>query len=110
MGGCIQGGLINGVWTPYNTSISTSDPLGSMIKGINCGLPWFMMFVLILIYVALYILFHEVPGRKKFITMTLVPMVISWIMIGFSWAPSVMGDATTAIFIITTGLVFLTGG
>lgn len=110
---CVPGGIYNGTWHNYTTAIpanSSINPLSSMINDINCNLPWYMAFILLLFYVGLYILFNEVPDRKKFMVIALIPMIISWIMITFSWADPVLGDVTTAIFIVVSVLVYITGG
>jgi len=112
MAGC---GLVNGIWLPWNTTITTSNSVGStaltsMLNDIFTCLPWETTFIIVLFYIALYILFSQVPGRRKFIVNTLVPMIIAWIFVYFGWIVSGVADATTGIFIVTTFFVILTKG
>lgn len=104
--------IVNGTRVPWNVSITNaSQGFTALTKMVSWNLPWFWSFIMIMFYISLYIIFRPIPGRKKFIFMTLIPMVIAWIgFISYGLLPSTIGDLTTAVFLLTTFFVFLTGG
>jgi hypothetical protein len=105
-------------WTTPSAASMSANGIGSIPLNLAQNLPWFFPFLVALCYVAMFIIFRERPGRFKYIANTFVPLVVSWIMESFGWLPnyaSLSGtnpvtDICLAIFIITVGMVFLTGG
>ena len=99
--------IVNGTWVNWTTP--TRANFTTIASTISNNLPWFWTAFLALTYFALFIIFDAEQGRKKFIVITVIPMVMSWIMVSFGLITPVIVDATTGIAILVTAFTLATG-
>lgn len=109
--------ITSGVWTNWTTPVANtsnasqaSNTLAIWLGSTQANFSWFWSFILIMFYVALVILLSQEQGRKKFIAITFIGMIASFLMVSVSLISSGVVDASIGIWIITTILVLAFGG
>jgi len=93
----------------YSVPLGTSN-VTQVFQTVGNNLPWYWFFMILTLYIALYILMLKYHNRKKFVAITFIPMIFSWLLIGAGMVSSLLGDITTSVFVITVLAVVLTGG
>lgn len=97
----------NGTWVnwTWNTTNMTLDKVVSTTTG---NIPWLGIFFLALMYIILVIIFSQEPGRKKYVAITFVGMVISIVFGAFALIPAATIGATAFLFVLTFIIVYAT--
>lgn len=85
----------------HNFSNSTADPFNAIIQQTtNAALPWFWPAFPFILYLYLFILFRDAPGRMKFVFIALLGLVISI----FMTAGGLLSDAVINVVIFAIAL------
>lgn len=76
---------------------------------ITANIPWAFTFILAIVYFIIIVAFAGIPGRKKYVYISLVMMIISWAMELYGVVPVATAAAASAIFFIVLFFVIATG-
>jgi hypothetical protein len=97
----------NGIW--YNWSFNTSNAtLNTVVSTVTSNIPWVGIFFLALIYIILIILFSGEPGRKKYVAITFIGMVVSIVFGLFGIVAPAIPGICGFIFILTFIIIYAT--
>jgi hypothetical protein len=74
---------------PWNVTCSTANSTGGNLVGcipnvIIWNLPWWPAYILLIFYIALLIQFREDDTKGKYVLVTFLGMIMSWLMLMFS--------------------------
>lgn len=90
--------------TSISNSVSNSSVSlpGSITKAVTLNLPWFFPMLTLIFAIAIWVLFAGDPGKEKFVYITFLTMILSWLMKMFDLAGVIAPTLWTSMFVITT--------
>lgn len=98
--------ISGGIWT--NWSINSTGGLTGIIQTVSTNIPFFFPLFLIMMYVALYLILILEPGRKKFVPITIVPMIMSYALANYGFLSIEYPVFTTFIAALAIFFVYMT--
>lgn len=107
--------IINGTyqnWTTpvINSSMGVAQTLGTIVQTVNTNLPWLFPFFFFVSYIVFIIIFADIPGRKKYVTITFVEMVIGFVLELGGFLSMPVAAVSGTLFLITAIVVIGSGG
>ncbi len=98
--------FVNGSYVPWATpAVNGSQGFTSIVSTITQNIPWFFIFILVIVYIVLLVISLGRPGRKKYIVITFLGMMTSLIFELFALVNVWVTGATVGLFLLTTFLV-----
>jgi uncharacterized Tic20 family protein len=97
---------VNGSYVPWQTPVvNGSQGFTSIVNTITLNIPWFFIFILMVVYMMLLVISIGRPGRRKYIVITFIGMLTSMIFELFSLVSPWVTGATVGLFLLTSFLV-----
>lgn len=99
-----------GGWVPWTIEpVNSTSGFTGIVSTVTVNIPWFFIFVLALVYVAMLMVTGNMPGRRRYVVITFMGMLSSMVFELFGLVPVAVTGATAGLWIICVFIVVAGG-